>query len=210
MDQEKQIHDQPDSKRDIVRPIWDNAEKLSSLRDRAGQCGDQLAKVLFQASLQTLDDQQQAQAYRDRVTAALMSMPDKAPATGTSSTTQNIIDETLPPVPEHHLKPPHPVSLYEDPLKYKAPNPASITAMTDKEQEHIAEEMEASRNTAIFLTDVHNELFRPMLGLAACVALIMLIGYGAYVKGWIGHPKTVTAAPVTVEPQSTPIQTPAE
>ena len=54
------------------RAIWDDAQQLATLRDRANQSGEPLAKVLFQASLQTLADQQQAAAFRERVTQALI------------------------------------------------------------------------------------------------------------------------------------------
>lgn len=208
MNQQSQSSDQPDVKQDHIRPIWDNAEQLSALRDRAGQCGDPLAKVLFEASLHTLEDQQQAQAFRERVTEALMTRADTVATSAQPDEDTTQTQESLPRAPERHLKPPHPVSLYEDPLKYKTPNPSSITAMSHVEQDQVAIEMEESRETAILMSEVHNEIFRPVVGLAACIGLIVLIGFGAYVKGWIGQPKTASATPAVQQPELAPI-TPA-
>ncbi len=175
------------------RAIWDDAQQLATLCDRANQSGEPLAKVLFQASLQTLTDQQQAELFRQRVTNALMSQADQI----NQSTEPNTIEDQDLDMSRHdrHLKPPQPVSLYEDPLKYKAPNPKSITALSPEALDQVGMEMEESRDKAILLNEAHNELFRPLMGLAACAAVIVLIGLGAYLKGWIGQPQTVNASP---------------
>ncbi|MFG0251047.1 MAG: hypothetical protein ACF8OB_19360 [Phycisphaeraceae bacterium JB051] len=190
----EQVDDAP-QRSNTQRAIWDDAEQLATLRDRANQAGEPLAKVLFQASLQTLGDQQQAAAYRERVTQALMSQADQVTAKPEVDQTHSADDQDLDMSRhERHLKPPHPVSLYEDPLKYKAPNPNSITALSPEDQDQVGMEMEESRDKAILLNEAHNELFRPLMGLAACVTVILLIGMGAYLKGWIGQPQTVNAS----------------
>ena len=205
MDQAKPGQEQSKVQTDSDHPIWDNAEQLTPLRDRAGKSGDQLAKVLFEASLQSLDDKQQANAFRQRVTEALMTQADAVdtPKISVEQTTKD--DQPTIGKHEHHLKAPSPVSLYEDPLKYKASNPLSITAMSEEKQDQVAQEMEQSRENAILLSEAHNELFRPLMGLAACFGLIVLIGYGAYVKGWIGQPKTATASPTIEQPLDQPV-----
>jgi hypothetical protein len=94
---------------------------------------------------------------------------------------------------EHHLTPPKPVMLFEDPLKYKIANPTSVTAMTEQDMDHVQQEMEHSRDTAILMEEVRSELFRPLLGFAACIGLIVAIGLGAYYKGWISQPQQAMA-----------------
>jgi hypothetical protein len=206
MDQETQNTSNPQEQiAQSFRAIWDDADQLKALRDRANQTGDPLAKVLFQASLQTLEDQQHAEAYRQRVTEALMTQADQVPVTAKQPQENETEDQDLDMSRhERHLKAPQPVSLYEDPLKYTAPYPKSITTLSPQDQEQVGQELEDSRDKAILLSEAHSELFRPLVGLAACIAVILIIGFGAYLKGWIGQPQTVKASNQTQQIQTTP------
>lgn len=201
MDQSAQENREPQSTDDRTRPVWDNAEQLSKLRDRASHCGDRLSQVLFQASLQTLEDQQQAMAYRQRVTEALLESADTVTPVGEIDIETKAVEL---PLHEHHLQAPPPVSLYEDPLKYRFANPTSIANMSHEDQDQIAAELDQSRESAILMTEAHHELFRPLLGLAACIALILFIGAGVYFKGKIASPRTVTASPMTQQSEQAP------
>lgn len=185
--------------KDSKQNVWDDTQQLTQLRDRAQRTGDPLSKVLFQASLQTLENQQQAQAFRQRITEVL------AETDGKQSVAKTSIDqpEAAPdqpaanPAHEHHLQAPKPVVVYEDPLQYKAPNPTRVNSLSDEQIEQVQEKMDQSRETAILMEEARSELLPPLMGLVASIGLILLIGMGAYFKGWISaEPHKATADPI--------------
>ena len=184
--------------------IWNDAQQLSILRDRASQCDDRLAKVLFESSIQTLEDQQAAQAYRDRINTALLEPVDQSPAPEPQI---NLQPETAPPTHTHRLRAPRPVVLYEDPLKYKASNPSSITQISPKRLDQIGEQIDQSRDSAIFREEVRHVLFKPIVGLVACIALVAFIGTSAYLKSWAGSPQKASAKLAVMTPKMSMSQT---
>ncbi|MBL4699672.1 MAG: hypothetical protein JKX85_00300 [Phycisphaeraceae bacterium] len=185
--------------------IWDDAKQLSILVDRATQCDDRLAKVLFESSIQTLEDQQAAQAYRDRINNVLLKPVDQSPAPEQQIDIQR---QSAPPTDTPRLRAPRPVVLYEDPLNYKIPNPSSITQMSPERLDQIDEQINQSRDSAIFREEVRHELFKPLVGLVACIALIAFIGTSAYLNSWIGSPQKASAKSAVMTPDINASPTP--
>lgn len=159
---------------------WQDEKQMAHLRKQAQACSSQITSTFCQASIVTVAPNVAQENYRNRVSEALLEETDTVLSV-------KPMPKMNPEIKIHqvHLKPPSPVVLYEDPIKCLMAYPSTTSKISPEEIEQTQELMQRSRNTAILMEEMRSELLNPVIGIIACILLIILIGVGVHINGML-------------------------